>query len=152
MSEVVAFLKRFADPDTNNTGDRPREVPEPPRHQRTNLASLPSVGRLSVGCDSLNVPLPKSLLGRFKKTKAVDELCFCKYRLFRGFSATNCGFNVTHYTDICIGADPHCRGPEGFLIKFLPSYFHDTNPAHTDAVEQKQNKLGKARLGQARPT
>lgn len=79
LSETVAVLVAVADQDTDNT-DRQKEVPEPPRHQRANLASLPGGRCLPVGCGSLHVPLNALPFGPFffSRDTVVVKLCFCK--------------------------------------------------------------------------
>ncbi|KAG7222200.1 hypothetical protein INR49_016614, partial [Caranx melampygus] len=53
--------------------DRQKEVPEPPRHQRANLASLPCGRCLFVCCSSLHVPLSASPLGPVQKDTVVAQ-------------------------------------------------------------------------------
>lgn len=71
----LPFLVAFAAPDTDSSNTDRKKYHS---RRRQNLGPLPCGRCLSVGCGSLHVPLPASLLGPLKRTKAVAKLCLCK--------------------------------------------------------------------------
>lgn len=114
-------------------------VPQPPRHQRANLSSLSGGRCLSVG-SGLSARTARRVTRRTFNLRGdivEAQVVFCAYCCYYVFSATNCGFIVTHHPDTCaacLSGAPLQRS-RGLLHQVFPlSYFHGTSTDHTDVI------------------